>query len=380
MRAPPTGKMGSIQVYQGFDVFAPEGPVRWFCRTITPRRSMPRLPAVKRFVSNTGVRIYRIACQAFAGLTVRAYLLLGAGPPTLIDTGSGRDHSTEQLLAGLDAVRTEFGESIGVGDVERILITHGHVDHVGGVADLLPHTDAMVGIHPLDARVLTAFRQRSVLGNRRRLAFFRRAGVHPGLIEKLNAAYAIPGQKTDPVPVALALDDGVQLDGLQIIHTPGHAPGHVCIAVGDVLLAGDHILARTIPQLWPETTAPYNGLGHYLESLEKIRRAGPFTIVLAGHEPPVDDIPHRIEQIENAHRRRLGRVVDAVAEAQGPLTIADVTRRLYPNISGFYLVLALCDVGARVEYLHQRGRLDVANLDEIENEPDPAFQYVGMSD
>ena len=51
---------------------------------------------------------------------------------------------------------------------------------------------------------------------------------------------------------------------LQVLHTPGHSPGHVCILVGDILLCGDHILARTIPQQWPESLAACAGLSHVL--------------------------------------------------------------------------------------------------------------------
>ena len=50
---------------------------------------MIELPPVERFESNSGARIYRMPCEAFPGFIVYAYLVLEAGPPTLIDTGSG---------------------------------------------------------------------------------------------------------------------------------------------------------------------------------------------------------------------------------------------------------------------------------------------------
>ncbi len=70
---------------------------------------MPVLPPVKKFVSQTGVRIYRIPCQVLPALSARVYLLLGAGPPTLVDTGSGLEMSTRHILAGVGTVRQEFG-------------------------------------------------------------------------------------------------------------------------------------------------------------------------------------------------------------------------------------------------------------------------------
>jgi glyoxylase-like metal-dependent hydrolase (beta-lactamase superfamily II) len=336
---------------------------------------MPNLPPVKRFVSDTEARIYRIPCRVFAGLTVRVYLVLGAGPPTLIDAGSGQGKSTPQILAGLEAVRSEFGEPFSLEDVERLLFTHGHSDHTGGAARLARLSGAKIGIHPLDARVLTAPMERMIVGNRRRLEFFHRAGVEPPLREKLNDAYHLPSDPSEPLSVDLELDDGVTLDGIRVIHTPGHSPGHVCLAVGDVVICGDHILARTIPQQWPESFMPYTGLGHYFDSLEKLRRAGPFSLALAGHEPAITNVEKRIDQIRAAQLRRLDRVMELFGESDRPLTIYEVARRLHQETSGFYLVLALADVGARVEFLYQRGRLAVANLDEIRRDDQPPYRY-----
>src|SRR5262245_184407 len=121
----------------------------------------PVLPEVRRFESSSGARIYRITCDAFPGLIVHVYLLLEAGPPTLIDTGSGFNDANEQLLAGLEKVHSEFGESVVLADIQRIIITHGHIDHFGGLAALhqkIPHAE--IAIHELDVRILTAYEER----------------------------------------------------------------------------------------------------------------------------------------------------------------------------------------------------------------------------
>ncbi len=336
---------------------------------------MPRLPAVKRFVSGNGVRIYRIPCQVFEYLTARVYLLLGAGPPTLVDTGSGQGESTRQIVAGLDAVRTDFGETIRPADVRRILITHGHVDHVGGLWELLDATRAEVAIHPLDSRAITAPEQRAVVGKRRLLNFLQRAGVDPERRERMVGKTRYARNRLRSVPIGVALDDDLQLDGLRFIHTPGHSPGHVCTVVGDVLLCADHILARTVPQQWPESMIPSTGLGHYLDSLDKVRRIGGFDLALAGHEPAIRDVYKRIDDIRAAQLRRLDRVVDVLQDAERPLSIDEISDVMYSRKKGFHVVLALTDVGARVEYLHERGQLAVANLDEVESQEDPVYRY-----
>jgi glyoxylase-like metal-dependent hydrolase (beta-lactamase superfamily II) len=333
------------------------------------------LPVVKQFVANTGVRIYRIHCQVFDALSARVYLLLGAGPPTLVDAGSGTGRSTRDILDGIEYVRTHFGESIRPEDVSRIIITHGHVDHIGGLTELLRIMPAEVAVHPLDQRAITSYPEYRAVGNSRLRMFFRQAGVTPERGEALSKISHFVGTPVEPVHVDQSLSDGQELDGLKIIHTPGHSPGHICIGIGNILLSADHILAKTVPQQWPEITAPYTGLGHYLESLEKIERMPPFEWTLPAHEQVIHDLHARIASIRGAHLRRLERLLTSLRQIARPLSVDEIANELYPDVTGFREVLAITDVGARVEYLYQQGRLSVANLDEVESAEMPIYRY-----
>jgi glyoxylase-like metal-dependent hydrolase (beta-lactamase superfamily II) len=336
---------------------------------------MPRLPAVKRFVSNTGVRVYRIPCEVLPGLSGRVYLLLGAGPPTLVDAGSGEGASTRQILAGLDAVRSEFAEPFRAQDIRRILVTHGHIDHIGGLWDLLQVAKAEVAVHPLDQRVIAAWDERSVVFNQGLTRFLRHAGVEPAAEAGLIRVFGFTPGRVRSVRVRNALDETEPLDGLRIIHTPGHSPGHVCIAVANILLCGDHILPRTISQQWPESMVPYTGLGHYLDSLDKIARVEGIDVALGGHEPPMRDLAARIDELRAIHLRRLDRVEEIIRKASDPPTIAEITRQMYSRQKGLHALLALTDVGSRVEHIDLRGRLELANLEEIQRREDAPRRY-----
>jgi glyoxylase-like metal-dependent hydrolase (beta-lactamase superfamily II) len=162
---------------------------------------------------------------------------------------------------------------------------------------------------------------------------------------------------------------------MRIVHTPGHSPGHACIAVGDVLLAGDHILSQTLPQQWPECIMAYTGLGHYLESLDRVYRTPGFKLTLTAHEQPIHDVYRRIDTMRAAHQRRLERLLDLLNKAEGPMTLDEIALASYPEVTGYRALLAVTDVGSRVEYLHQRGQLSVANLDEIERDETAVFRY-----
>lgn len=326
---------------------------------------MPRLAATRRFVSSTGVRIYRIACDVLPGISGRVYLLLGAGPPTLVDAGSGEGQSTDQILAGLESIGGEFGEDFKPRQIERIFVTHAHIDHIGGLGALVELTGARVGVHPLDRRVVSAWDDRAVAFNACLRIFFHRAGVPTPHHDELIEAFGFTPGRMRSVPVGVSLDEHEPIDGIRVIHTPGHSPGHICLLVGDILLSGDHILARTIPQQWPESVAPFTGLTRYLESLEKIRRLEGVCVCLGAHEPPVYALRHRFVEIVAAQERRVHRVLGLIGGASRPATIAELTQQMYSRQRGFHELLALTDVGSRVEYLEQRGRVEIANADEL---------------
>ena len=332
---------------------------------------MSELPAIERFVSSSGNRIYRIPCEAFPNFIAYVYLLFDAGPLTLIDTGSGYGNCNAQVLAGLEAVRNEFGEPFRIGDIQRILLTHGHIDHFGGLAHMLELTGAEVGIHVLDRWVLTAYEERVIVATRALKTYLQRAGVDAELETMLMEMYGFSKKHVRSVRVDRTLFDGQEFDGLRFIHTPGHCPGQVCIAIGNILISADHILSHITPHQAPESITAYTGLGHYLEALEKVRRLPGYAIALGGHERPILDVYARIDEIRVSHERKLDRVIDAIGQAAEPATVSDVTKAMYPRAIGFNTLLALEEVGAHVEYLYQHGQLRVTNLDEVQQHDSP---------
>jgi glyoxylase-like metal-dependent hydrolase (beta-lactamase superfamily II) len=333
------------------------------------------LPPIQRFDSSAGIRIYRIPVEAFPGFIAYAYIVLGAGEPTLVDTGSGMGNSNEQLIQGIESLRADFHESLTVKDIRRIIITHGHIDHFGGVSFMIEQTGAPVAVHPIDRRVLTAHEERVVVATKDLRVYLERAGVKRDFLPTLIEMYQFARQHVRNIPVSILLDEDTPLDGMRFIHTPGHCPGQVCIQIDDVLLSADHILSRTTPNQSPESITRYSGLGHYFESLQKVERIEGLRLALGGHEDPMPDVYGRIREIRASHLRKLDRVLDAIRSAGAPQSLSDISKTMYPNRKGYDILLALSEVGAHVEYLYERGHLAVCNLDEIEREPNPALLY-----
>ena len=338
---------------------------------------MVSLPPVERFESNSGARIYRIPMVLFPNdFTGYSFLVLDAGPITLFDAGSGFERSNDDLLNGLEYVRTHFDEKVSLADIDRLIVTHGHIDHFGGVAFIVEQTGARVGIHELDRRVLTAYEERVTMATKDLRIYLERAGISDKSRDEMINLYGFAKRHVRSVQVDFSLDEDVEIEGLRFFHVPGHCPGQVCTLIGDVMLTADHILSRTTPHQAPESITHYTGLGHYLEALRKIAKVDGIALGLGSHEDAIPDVYERIRGMFDSHDRKLNRVLDIIRQLGRPATIKEITRAMYPDQSGYNILLALEEAGAHVEYLYQHGQLSVANLEQVENEDNPALQYV----
>ena len=132
---------------------------------------------IDRHVTSGGRCIYSFQVQAFPQLRANIYVINDGEKWILIDTGSGMDQSNKELLAGFEAIGSEYGERVQLEDLDAILISHAHIDHFGGLPFVRNKCQAPVGVHQLDRRVLTHYEERVLVASRHLDTFLQEAGV-----------------------------------------------------------------------------------------------------------------------------------------------------------------------------------------------------------
>jgi glyoxylase-like metal-dependent hydrolase (beta-lactamase superfamily II) len=340
----------------------------------TPLGSLETDLTVRRFESDTGAQIFQLPLLVFPGLWGYAYLALldhqDIPYRVLIDAGSGFGESNQHLESGLRAVGELTGRPLSLEDLTHILITHGHIDHFGGLTYVRQRTQASLGVHELDLRNLANHEERLAVVAQRLETFLIEAGVPEEWHTQLLDLYKLTKSLYRSIKVDFTYEAvGMRLGPFEMLHVPGHCAGHVAIRLYDVLFSGDHVLAQISPHQSPEHLTLSTGLDHYLRSLEHLRAwAGGVRLTLGGHNAPILDLPTRLDEIHALHANRLQQVLDQLDK---PRTIAEVSHILFGKVHGFNVLLALEETGAHIEYLYQRGLLAIENLGQVEQSKDP---------
>ena len=117
------------------------------------------------FEPSGGAKIKRIPLEVFPNFWAYVYVAQKDNYCVLIDTGSGTELSHENLMSGFQQA------GIQPSDLTHILLTHGDIDHFGGLSKLRPLTNAKIGVHELDVQTV-AYHEASLALIGRRLAFF----------------------------------------------------------------------------------------------------------------------------------------------------------------------------------------------------------------
>jgi glyoxylase-like metal-dependent hydrolase (beta-lactamase superfamily II) len=312
-----------------------------------------------QFETSSGAKIQRIPLEVFPNFSAYVYVVEKDEYCVLIDCGSGLETSHVNLLNGLQQVGLQPSQ------LTHILLTHAHIDHYGGLSQLKPITQAKIGVHELDLQTVSYHEARLALIGRRLATFLADSGLAEETRDQVLSIYRFTRAIYHSVPVDFtygAVD--MQVGPFELIHLPGHCPGHVAIRLDDVIFCGDMVVEGVTPHLSPESITPYSGLDHYLESLVRFQRwAKTARLIFNGHDDVIVDLAERIEATRQNLIRRMRKALGALAE---PVTIAEISQAVYGETGGYNALLIIEKTGAYIEYFYEHGMIEITNPDEFE--------------
>jgi glyoxylase-like metal-dependent hydrolase (beta-lactamase superfamily II) len=277
--------------------------------------------------------------------------LIQSEPLTLIDTGLATDQAFDELAIGLQA------EGVAIGDIRQVVLTHKHIDHIGNAWRIQLQTGAPILIHEQDIRAISDAdvdgARFNELANRRLKDWQIPAKVGEPLSKSPMRKWNI--RSADGTP----LHDGQRIvlaDGeLEVLHTPGHTMGSICLKYGRYLFSGDHILPDISPNIGAGDMSKPGLLGHYFDSIERIRQlADQQLTVLPGHGTSFSNLAERCDELRSHHQERLEKITSFLTVEESK-SVYEVAQHLFGDLKDFHVVLGCAEASSHLEYLQAKG-------------------------
>ncbi len=293
--------------------------------------------------------------------------------PTLIDTGIHAPASRRWLEKAL----RKLGYALG--DIRRVLLTHGHIDHYGN-ARLFQELGAEIFLHRGDwNKVQEQDAEESEFVRRLYRREFIRHGFPESLVEHLGVVMAGNREHAQPLHDGIREvrhDDRIPFDRFEarVVEVPGHTPGCVAYFLGNdgVAVTGDHLLKTISPNPLFELNAQaekFPSLVTYFDSLSKILRE-PLSLALPAHGPFVTDARALAESLAAFYARRQGKLFRMLEQ---PAQAFELCQTYYRRLKDFEVFLGFSEILGNLEMMAVRGEIRLEQQGE-------AYRYARISD
>jgi glyoxylase-like metal-dependent hydrolase (beta-lactamase superfamily II) len=302
--------------------------------------------------------IHRLAIPTpFAVGRVNTYLIED-DPLTLVDSGPNSGRALDELQRRLH----DRGHALE--DIELILVTHQHIDHIGLVDIIASHSKAEVAAIEAAVPFVENYAGAAAEDDRFAMELMVRHGIPEEVSRALGSVSAAFRGWGAKATITRVLHDGETIDfrdrTLRVHFRPGHSPSDTIFEDSErkMLLSADHLLGHISSN--PLITRPQDGsertqaLVTYMESLRKTQ-AMDLDLVLPGHGDPVTDHKTLIDQRFAMHARRAEKLYGLIAER--PRTAHELAQALWGNIAVTQAFLTLSEVIGHTDLLVNEGRV-----------------------
>jgi len=288
----------------------------------------------------------------------KTYSYLFTESKALIDTGVPTDSAYQELTDELKQ------HDMKPGEVEKVILTHLHNDHIG-LAGTLQEQGAEIVASQAAAEKQEAVRRQKENFFELTVEETRLFGGEEYLqhLERYRGAFM---DFPEPLSIDRTLRDGetVELNGkeMTVIGTPGHAYEHIVVhdPIDRLLFSGDHVLPKITSHVALHSYEDRDPLDDYLISLDKVKDLD-VDMVYPAHEWEFSNLADRVEQLKVHHRNRLQEMKDTLQD--GSRTIYDVGSRVHwesrpwPEMSFWTKRMAATETYAHLVYLRNKGEV-----------------------
>ena len=289
----------------------------------------------------------------------QTYVLESSDGPYLIDTGWNHELAWADLSNGLLTCGTSVSE------IQGIIVTHHHPDHLGLVGRVREASGCWVGMHEADTDLVRRHRELLLddpdVMSTETLQHLLAAGAGPCEVDEISLALKDFHMPVPELPDRHLSTQALRLGDRQVelLHTPGHTPGHLCLRIDGRLLTGDHLL-KTISShvgLYAFESLELSPLDDFFASLQLLTGAEPVE-VLPAHRGRFTGVDARVQELLTHHEERLAEITQALSA--GPVTPWTLCRamtwnRPWDELPKGMLRAALAEAMAHVRLLERAG-------------------------